>query len=230
MAGLATELTTTLQDGLGRKNGDTIEYAAQFVGGFVIAFMQSWRLTLVLIAAIPVIVIATATLALLAGRAKKKESLAYAAAGAKAYETLAAIRTVQALRLQDKVKAAYYRLLREAEKMGYSKAWDNAFGVGLLGLVVYSTFGLGFWYGAKLVANSIGCDPIDAACMSGGKVLSVFFSVIMGAMGLGSAFPCIAAIMQGKAAAETINHVIDRVPAIDSLSKEGLMLNHEEVK
>lgn len=230
MAGLATELTNALQDGMGRKNGDTIEYAAQFVGGFVIAFMQSWRLTLVLIAAIPAIVVATAAMASLAGRAKRKESIAYAAAGAKAYEALAAIRTVQALRLQDRAKAAYGRLLGEAEKMGFSKARDNALGVGLLGLVVYSTFGLGFWYGAKLVADTIGCDPDEATCMSGGKVLSVFFSVILGAMGLGSAFPCIAAIMQGKAAAETIYHVIDRVPAIDSASKEGRVLNQEEVK
>ncbi len=133
MATIATELTAALQDGMGRKNGDVIEYGAQFFGGFVIAFIQSWRITLVLIAALPAIVIATAVMASLAGRAKKKESLAYAAAGAKAYETLASIRTVQALRLQDKVKAAYDRLLREAEKMGYSKAKDNAVGVGLLG-------------------------------------------------------------------------------------------------
>jgi ATP-binding cassette subfamily B (MDR/TAP) protein 1 len=56
------------------------------------------------------------------------------------------------------------------------------------------------------------------------------FSVIMGAMGLGSAFPCIAAIMQGKAAAETILYVIDRVPAIDSASEQGRQLKHEEVK
>lgn len=34
---------------MGRKNGDVIEYVTQFVGGFVIAFMQSWKLTLVLL-------------------------------------------------------------------------------------------------------------------------------------------------------------------------------------
>ncbi len=55
-------------------------------------------------------------------------------------------------------------------------------------------------------------------------------TVIMGAMGLGSAFPCIAAIMQGKAAAESILYVIDRVPPIDSGSEQGRRLKHEEVK
>jgi ATP-binding cassette, subfamily B (MDR/TAP), member 1 len=156
MATIVTELTTALQDGMGRKNGDVLEYMAQFIGGFVIAFMQSWRLTLVLMAAIPAIVVATALMATLAMRAKKKESVAYAAAGAKAYETLASIRTVQALRLQDKVKAAYDRLLREAERMGYSKARDNALGVGLLGACARSCVGLFVWLFVGWLVG--GCD------------------------------------------------------------------------
>jgi ATP-binding cassette subfamily B (MDR/TAP) protein 1 len=232
-ATIVSELTASAADGMGRKNGDIIEYLAQFVGGFIIAFMQSWRLTLVLMASIPAIILATAIMATLAGRAQKKGAMAYAAAGSKAYETLASIRTVQALRLQDKCKASYDRLLGEAEKMGYSKARDNATGVALMGLVVYSTFGLGFFYGARLVAANVGCDPNVPSCVSGGKVMSTFFCVIMGAMGLGSAFPCFSSVVQGKTAAETIFHVIDRVPAIDSYSTAGRVLGAkagEEVK
>jgi len=118
-ATIVSELTASLGDGLGRKNGDVAEYVCQFVGGFVIAFMQSWRLTLVLLCAIPAVI---AVMATMATRAQKKGALAYAAAGSNAHESLAAIRTVQALRLQDKVKAAYDRLLGEAENMGCEKA------------------------------------------------------------------------------------------------------------
>ncbi len=192
------------------------------------AFIQSWKLTLVLLCAIPAVIAATAVMATLANRAQKKGSSAYAAAGSKAHESLAAIRTVQALRLQDKVKKAYDSLLGEAEKMGYAKARDSGIGVGVLGMVVFSTFGLGFFYGARLVAADVGCNMNDASCMTGGKVLSTFFAVIMGAMGLGSAFPCIAAIAQGKSAAETIFHVIDRQPAIDAYSTAGRQLIQEE--
>jgi ATP-binding cassette subfamily B (MDR/TAP) protein 1 len=49
-ASMVSELTSALQDGLGRKNGDIVEYLTQFIGGFVIAFIQSWKLTLVLLA------------------------------------------------------------------------------------------------------------------------------------------------------------------------------------
>ena len=83
-------------------------------------------------------------MATLAGRAQKKGTLAYAAAGSKAYESLAAIRTVQALGLQAKVKNAYDDLLKQAEFMGYSKAKDNALGIGLLGeawdLMMFSSY------------------------------------------------------------------------------------------
>jgi len=229
-ATIVSELTASLGDGLGRKNGDVAEYICQFVGGFVIAFMQSWRLTLVLLCAIPAVIAATGVMATMATRAQKKEALAYAAAGSKAHESLAAIRTVQALRLQDKVKAAYDRLLGEAEKMGCEKARQGAMGVGLLSFVIYCTFSLGFFYGARLVAADVGCSMNDSGCMTGGKVLSTFFAVIMGAMGLGSAFPCIASIVQGRSAAATIFHVIERVPAIDAYSKEGRVLAPAEVR
>lgn len=80
------------------------------------------------------------------------------------------------------------------------------------------------------MADSVGCDPAKASCISGGKILSCLFAVIMGAMGLGSAFPCLASIAQGKAAAETIFTVINRIPAIDSASEQGRRLKREEVK
>ena len=54
-------------------------------------------------------------------------------AGSKAYEALAAIRTVQSLGIQEGVLGAYQSLLREAELMGYSKARDNGLGIGILG-------------------------------------------------------------------------------------------------
>ena len=49
-------------------------------------------------------------------------------------------------------------------------------------------------------------------------------------MGLGSAFPCITSVVQGKAAAEQVFHTIARVPSIDSSSKEGLKIDSQTVK
>lgn len=43
-------------------------------------------------------------------------------------------------------------------------------------------------------------------------------------MGLGSAFPCLSSIVQGKAAAERIVYTITRTPLIDSASDHGTKL------
>lgn len=43
-------------------------------------------------------------------------------------------------------------------------------------------------------------------------------------MGLGSAFPCLSSIVQGKAAAERIVYTITRTPLIDSASDQGTKL------
>ena len=47
-----------VQDGIGRKAGDLIQNATQFIGGLVTALYQSWQLTVVLFASLPIIAMA----------------------------------------------------------------------------------------------------------------------------------------------------------------------------
>lgn len=65
----ASELSTKLaemigkvQDGTGRKVGDLIQYITQFVAAMGVAFYLNWRLSLVLLAAIPLIGLAGTSL------------------------------------------------------------------------------------------------------------------------------------------------------------------------
>ena len=50
------------QEGTGRRLGDGCQAFAQFAAGLIIAFTQSWRLSLVLLAGLPLIGGAAATL------------------------------------------------------------------------------------------------------------------------------------------------------------------------
>uniref|UniRef100_A0A8B9M3K5 ATP-binding cassette, sub-family B (MDR/TAP), member 11a n=1 Tax=Astyanax mexicanus TaxID=7994 RepID=A0A8B9M3K5_ASTMX len=56
----------------------------------------------------------------------------------------------------------------------------------------------------------------------------VFFGVLIGAMNLGQASPCLEAFASGRAAAKSIFDTIDRIPKIDCFSEEGHKL--EKVK
>jgi ATP-binding cassette subfamily B (MDR/TAP) protein 1 len=49
------EITGKIQDGTGRKIGDLLQYTTQFVFSYAAAFYLSWKLTLVLLAALPLI-------------------------------------------------------------------------------------------------------------------------------------------------------------------------------
>ena len=50
-----TELAGKVQDGIGRKVGDLIQYLCQFVFGFIVAFYLSAKLAAVLLCVIPLI-------------------------------------------------------------------------------------------------------------------------------------------------------------------------------
>ena len=73
------------------------------------------------------------------------------------------------------------------------------------------------------MADSLNRDCSGAyKCISGGTVLAVFFSVIIGSMSLGQIAPPLTDLFAAKAAARPLLDVIRRAPLIDGLSDAGL--------
>lgn len=62
----------------------------------------------------------------------------------------------------------------------------------------------------------------DGSTRTGGEVLASVFSVLFGAMMLGQTAPGITAISVARGAAVEVFDTLERVPPIDSSSKEGL--------
>mmetsp|Transcript_13741 Transcript_13741/g.55076 ORF Transcript_13741/g.55076 Transcript_13741/m.55076 type:complete len:995 (-) Transcript_13741:164-3148(-) len=85
-------------------------------------------------------------------------------------------------------------------------------GMGLTMFVILCSYGLAFWYGNKLVRDGI---------MSAADVVTVFFSVIIGAMALGQGAPAMNAITEARGAAPRVFEVIERQSKIDAFSVEG---------
>ena len=74
--------------------GKFIQLISTFFGGFVIAFIKGWLLTLVLLSCIPVIVIAGGVMASMMSKMASRGQIAYASAGNVVEQTVGAIRTV----------------------------------------------------------------------------------------------------------------------------------------
>ena len=74
--------------------GKFIQLLSTFVGGFIIAFVKGWRLTLVLLACIPAIVFSGGIMAIIVSKMSTRGQQAYAEAGTIVEQTVGAIRTV----------------------------------------------------------------------------------------------------------------------------------------
>ncbi|KAJ3116721.1 tRNA N6-adenosine threonylcarbamoyltransferase [Phlyctochytrium bullatum] len=188
-----------IQEGISDKVGAIFQSGTTFVSGFVIAFTKGWRLALVLCSVFPLLAGTGFLMAKTVARRTGKGSDAYAQAGAVAQEVFAAIRTVVAFGGEKKEIGRYGEKLNEAEKAGIKVSLIN---------------GATFWYGGTL----IGAKPNG---MSGGEVLNVFFSIIVGATSIGQSGPILTSITSATGAAKKIFATIDRRSAIDAFSESG---------
>lgn len=86
--------TILIQDALGEKVGKFIQLMATFFGGFIIAFIKGWLLSLVLLSCLPCIVISGGTMATIISKMANRGQRAYAEAGNVVEQTVGSIRTV----------------------------------------------------------------------------------------------------------------------------------------
>ncbi|XP_071802901.1 ATP-dependent translocase ABCB1-like isoform X2 [Asterias amurensis] len=214
------ELNTRLSEdvdkirmGIGDKVGQTLYLITVFLGGIVLGFIKSWKLTLVILAISPLIVASAGLMAKVLQTFSKKEFDSYAKAGSIAEEVLSSIRTVVSFGGQQKELARYTTMLEGAKSQGIKRNTAQAAGIGVVYLVMFGAYGLAFWYGTKLFLEME---------LLPGDILVVFFAVLFGAFSFGQAGPNFGNISQARGAAAVIWAVIDQKPSIDSSSDKGL--------
>ncbi|XP_032547318.1 ATP-dependent translocase ABCB1-like isoform X1 [Chiroxiphia lanceolata] len=201
-----------INDGIGDKIGLLVQQLTAFVAGFIVGLIRGWKLTLVILAVSPVLGLSAAIWAKVLSAFTDKEQAAYAKAGAVAEEVLAAIRTVIAFGGQEKEIKRYHKNLEDAKRIGIRKAITANISMGAAFLLIYASYALAFWYGTTLILNE------DYTI---GKVLTVFFSVLIGAFSIGQTAPSIEAFASARGAAYVIFNIIDNEPQIDSYSETG---------
>ncbi|CAO2617614.1 ATP-dependent translocase ABCB1 [Lemmus lemmus] len=195
-----TDDVSKINEGIGDKIGMFFQAMATFFGGFIIGFTRGWKLTLVILAISPVLGLSAGLWAKILSSFTDKELQAYAKAGAVAEEVLAAIRTVIAFGGQKKELERYNNNLEEAKKLGIKKAITANISIGAAFLLIYASYALAFWYGTSLVISKE---------YSIGQVLTVFFSVLIGAFSIGQASPNIEAFANARGAAYEVFNIID---------------------
>ncbi|XP_051721292.1 ATP-dependent translocase ABCB1 [Ctenopharyngodon idella] len=214
-----TDDINTINDGLGDKICVFIQFFCTFLTGFIIGFIYGWKLTLVILAVSPLLAGSAAVWSKILATLTSKELSAYAKAGAVAEEILVAIRTVVAFNGQKKAVEKYEKNLVEAKDFGVKKAITTNVSMGLTQFIIFGTYALAFWYGTKLSVD----EPENYTI---GRVITVFFSVMIGSFSLGQGAPNLESIAKARGAAYEVYKTIDMPRPIDSSSKEGHKPDH----
>uniref|UniRef100_A0A8C8RR84 ATP-binding cassette sub-family B member 5 n=1 Tax=Pelusios castaneus TaxID=367368 RepID=A0A8C8RR84_9SAUR len=211
-----TEDINKINDGIGDKVVQLFQNMSTFIVGIVIGFVKGWKLTLVILATSPLVVISAAFCSKMIITLTSKELTAYAKAGAVAEEVLSSVRTVVAFGGQEKEINRYTSKLGEAKNLGIKKAIASKLSLGFLYLIINGCYGLGFWYGTTLILDE----------SSGYTIGTVFFCVTFSSYCLGTAAPHFETFSIARGAAFKVFKIIDQKPAIDSFSSDGYKLDH----
>ncbi|KAI9294859.1 P-loop containing nucleoside triphosphate hydrolase protein [Neoconidiobolus thromboides FSU 785] len=211
-----TSDTNMVQDGIGEKVAIIFQDLATFVSGLVIAFTAEWRLALAVLTIVPVIVITAIVLNKFAGKYTTNGLNFYSAAGTLAEEVFSSIRTAVAFNQQKKLGKMYDDLIMKAEKEGRKKSITIGIGVAIIFFAIYCGYAIAFYYGGEL---------INWGLIGSGKVVNVFFAILLGAFSLSNVPPHFQAVTYARGAGAKLFEAIDRVPPIRSNSKEGEKLS-----
>ncbi|GMF37206.1 unnamed protein product [Phytophthora fragariaefolia] len=212
---------------MGRKIGDGLNFFSMAVSGIVIGLVKGWQLALILLAFTPFIAVTAFFSMKVLSTATQAGLESYGRAGAVAQEALSNVRTVHMFNSIKHFIGKYEAALGLSTKAGVKKGLAVGLGTGIMFGTVFFTYAGGMYFGALMVAN----DNLDgntctgSSCYNGGRVLTVFFSIIMGAMALGQAAPSAEAITAARAAAYPVFQTIKRPSLIDPLSDEGKKLD-----
>lgn len=204
-----------VRDALGQNVGNCFQFISMFIGGLAIGFYKGWELTLVILCSVPILALSAGVF----GKYLKKDNTdsrdAFASAGSVSEEVLSAIRTVKMFRSQDREVERFSMKLNSAANFGIRKGIMVGLSVGSMWGTMFLTYGCALWFGGHMIA---------IGKYGQGQVLSVFFSVLMGAFGLGQMGPSITNITTGIGSAPGIWAVIRRKSKIDPLERSGKSL------
>jgi ATP-binding cassette subfamily B (MDR/TAP) protein 1 len=186
-----------------------------------VAYIRSWKLALALTSIFPCLVITGGIMNKLMSKWIQLSLGHVAAGGTLAEEVISTIRTAQAFGSQKTLSKLYNTHILAAQTVDMKSAIVHGAGIGTFFFVIYCAYALAFDFGTTLILRG------EA---NAGVVVNVFMAVLIGSFSLVLLAPEMQAITQGRGAAAKLYATIDRVPDIDSLSKEGVKLVPEEVR
>ncbi|KAM5442228.1 putative ABC-type xenobiotic transporter [Microsporum ferrugineum] len=204
--------TDLIQDALTGKLSLTLYSCSCFGTAFIICFVKSWRMALILISAIVAEVGSMSICSSFMVKYTKMSLSAYADGSTAAEEAISSIRHVTAFGIQDKLADRYQKFLTKAEGSGLRSRLALAAMMAIMNCVIFWTYGLTFWQGSRyLVVREIEL----------GAIITILLATLTGAFTFGNIAPNFQAFATGMAATEKILATVARKSPLDPSISAG---------
>ncbi|OAQ85289.1 ABC a-pheromone efflux pump AtrD [Purpureocillium lilacinum] len=162
-----------------------------------VALYHSWKLTLVLVATVPVSIIILSHATKRMDPAIRTQKTHLETASKLTSASVSAIKLVKVYDGCDRNVQQYYRAVKRAAGQYLIQAQCNAFQLGYIAFWVVSMFVVGFWYGVVLVQSGL----------PAGHVLTTFFAILALFQGVESVAPHWLVLSKGMAAGNFLSGI-----------------------
>ncbi|CAL4909395.1 unnamed protein product [Urochloa decumbens] len=185
------------------------------LAGFIIAMVANWRLALVATIVLPLGGLqGFLQIKFLEGFSADAKAM-YEEATQVANDAVSGIRTVASFCAEPKVMKTYYGKCKAPLRQGIRQGIVSGLGFGVSFFVLYCTYALCFYVGAKFVLDGKATFT---------EVFRVFFALLMATIGVSQTSALGSDSAKAKEAASSIFALIDRKSKIDPSSDDGTVL------
>ena len=200
--------------GVGDKFGVIILLTAQFIAGLIVAFITSWKLTLVMLVVTPFTIVSFIIMMKTLKSSIILSRKTFEKAGGVAEEILYNIKTVASFVNFEFEMQRYNALIDEVHGYNVDKAFKLGRSVGAAIAFSHSSFAIALLYGRKLIIDkeisSRTGEPFTV-----GDILVAVFSTLLAIMSISNIAPNIKIIQESALASSDYFTLYERVPKIN---------------
>ncbi|XP_021371103.1 multidrug resistance protein 1B-like [Mizuhopecten yessoensis] len=204
-----------VQGAAGNKLGAVLESLATVTAALVIAFINSWRLTLVVLAFMPLMVLSGVVHGKMLTGFSKGDKTVTEESGKLTSEAINNIRTVASLTREQSFIDKYNNFLNALYTNGKKRSVLQGVMYGLSQSIMFFAYAATFTYGGYLVQYEN--LPFES-------VFKVFAAIVFGGMSVGRQSSYAPDYNKGKLAASRLFQLIEMKATIDTASEEGSVM------
>jgi ABC transporter fused permease/ATP-binding protein len=197
--------TTVIQKAVTVNVSMLLRFVVQVVGAVAILAWLSWKLTIVMLAVVPIVAAGAGLYGRLIRRVSRKVQDALADSTAVAEETLAGVRTVRAFARERHEEQRYGSAVMRAFELARRRAWLGATFQGAVSFAGYGSIAAVLWYGGRMLSDGT---------MSFGELTSFLLYTFTVAFAIGALSGLWEDFAKALGASERVFELMDRKPEV----------------